>query len=82
MDNNTPIKQVLAEFKQAFGAFEYIAVQAGTDLTVQSKGYTPAPTPRLEINADDYVRLAELKGARTYSKGVVRGILTLAMGKR
>jgi len=82
MDNDTSIKQVLAEFKQTFGEFEFEAVQAGTGLTVQSKGYQAPPTPRLEINADDYVRLAELKAGRVYSKGVVGGLLKLAMGRR
>jgi hypothetical protein len=76
------IKQVIGEFKSVFGDLEYHATQAGTGLTVQSEGWKAQPTQRLEINADDYIRLAELKGGRVFDKGVISWLMTLAKGKR
>lgn len=81
MDSETKINDVIGEFKAAFGALEFKVVQAGTGLTVASRGWVEPKAPRLEISGDDFIALGQLgKGARP-SKGVLAGMLRLMIKK-
>lgn len=78
------VKTFIAEFKQAFGEFEYTATRFSDGLVVQSKGYKAPPTPRLQINAEDYLLLANGLNVNKMPKtpGVISGLMKIVLGKK
>ena len=76
------INQVVAEFKKAFGTVEFKAVQAGTGVTVVSKGWVEPPAATLEITGDDFIKLGRLGVGGCPSKGVMQFMVQKLKGKR
>lgn len=79
MEQEKTINTVIKEFKAAFGEVEFKAVQAGTGITVASKGWAEPAQPRLEITSGDFIALGKLGRGGAPSKGVLSGML-LIMG--
>jgi hypothetical protein len=76
------INQVVAEFKQVFGTVEFKAVQAGTGVTVASRGWVETPTAALEISGDDFIKLGCLGVGGCPSEGVMQFMVKKLKGKR
>lgn len=95
-DDKKSINEFIGEFKKTFefdlvdgelvrtgNKVEFKAVRNSDGLTLVSDGWVDPTEPALEINADDYLKLASLKaGADKPSKGVIKGLLTLMKDKR
>jgi hypothetical protein len=79
-NENEKIVDVVKAFKAAFGEIEFKAVQAGTGLTVVSRGWVEPPAPRLEISGDDFIALGKKWPPTT--KGVVSGLLKIMGGAK
>lgn len=69
------ISDFIKTFKAAFGDLEFKAIQAGTGLTMASKGWVEPPVPRLEITGEDFIALG--KPMPYPAKGVISGLLKM-----
>lgn len=81
MSTEKTINQVVAEFREVFGMVEFKVVQAGTGVTVASKGWVEPKAPALEISGDDFIKLGQLGTGGCPSNGVLKSIL-MVMGVR
>ncbi len=78
MEHEKTINAVIKEFRAAFGEIEFKVVQAGTGITVASKGWVEPAHPRLEISGMDYIALGRMNIAQPLpSRGVVSGIFKI-----
>lgn len=76
------IKEVVSEFKQAFGLVEFKATHFETGQVGGSKDWKETPAPALEITGADYIALGNM-GKQAPADGVLDGILKLNnIGKR
>jgi len=75
------IKEVVDEFRSAFGAVEFKATNFETGQVGGSKDWKESLIPRLEINGADYLALGEL-GKQVPANGVVAGLLKIELGKK
>lgn len=76
------IKEVVSEFKQAFGLVEFKATNFETGQVGGSKGWQEPSDPALEITGSDYLALGNM-GKQSPAQGVLAGILKLNnIGKR
>lgn len=77
-----PIKEVVTEFKEAFGMVEFMAVHDVTLQTITSQRFKPAPVARFEITGDDYIAMGQLNaGSAPPSEGVLGHFMGLMVGK-
>lgn len=79
--NEKTINQVVAEFKEVFGTVEFKAVQAGTGVTVASKGWIEPKPASLEITGDDYIKLGRLGTGGCPSAGVMQFMVDKLKGR-
>lgn len=79
--NEKTINQVVAEFREVFGTVEFKAVQAGTGVTVASKGWVEPKPAAFEISGDDYIKLGQLGMGGCPSSGVMKFMLDKLKGK-
>lgn len=76
------IKEVVSDFKEAFGMVEFKATNFETGQVGSSKCWQETPAPTLEITGEDYLALGKL-GRKAPADGVIAGILKLNnIGKR
>jgi hypothetical protein len=54
------INEFKKEMIEAFGEFELMATNLESGQVLQTKGWQPTPTPRVEINATEFIALGEL----------------------
>ena len=81
MSTEKTINQVVAEFREVFGMVEFKAVQAGTGLTVASKGWVEPKAPALEMSGEDFIKLGQLGKGGCPSKGVMQFMVNKIKGK-
>lgn len=75
------IKEVVTEFKEAFGMVEFMAVHDVMLQTITSQRFKPAPVARFEITGDDYIAMGQLNaGSAPPSEGVLGHFIKLSLG--
>lgn len=78
MEQEKTINAVIKEFRAVFGDVEFKAVQAGTGITVASKGWAEPAQPRLEISGMDYIALGRMNITQPLpSSGVICGLFRI-----
>ena len=76
------IKEVVADFKAAFGEVEFKATNNLTGQVGGSRNWVDLPPPRLEISANDYIALGKCSLNNPPSPQAWAGLAKLMINKR
>lgn len=79
--NKKSIKEVVDEFRDAFGTVEFKATNNETGQVGGSRNWKEPAEARLEISSKDYLALGKA-GKLVPAEGVIAGLLKITLGTR